>query len=75
MTRFWFIAEFEDIDRTKAEVSAMMAKASQIVLGGFTIKVGVETTLYPNHLTDKRGTKMWAAVMGQLALLKTATAP
>ncbi len=60
----------EDIDRTVAEVSAMMTKASQIVLGGFAIKVGIEITKYPNHLTDKRGTKMWAAVMEQMDLLK-----
>ena len=32
-----------------------MTKASQIVLGGFAIKVGIEETRYPDHLTDKRG--------------------
>ncbi len=59
----------EDIERTKTEVRALMVKASQIVLGGFSLKVGVEITKYPNHLTDKRGTKMWDAVMEQMALL------
>jgi DNA polymerase-1 len=60
----------EDIDRTVAEVKAMMVKASQIVLGGFAIKVGYEITKYPDHLTDKRGAKMWAAVMEQMDKLK-----
>lgn len=62
--------KIEGIDRTKAEVTALMIKASQIVLGGFALKVGVEVTRYPDHLTDKRGTKMWAAVTKQLDLLK-----
>jgi DNA polymerase I len=60
----------ENLNRTVTEVKALMTKASQIVLGGFAIKVGIEITRYPDHLTDKRGTKMWAAVMEQLALLK-----
>jgi hypothetical protein len=47
----------------------MMTKASQAVLGGFAIKVGHEVTKYPDHLTDKRGVKMWSAVMEQLDLL------
>ena len=60
----------EDLDRTTTEVKALMVRASQIVLGGFSLKVGVETTQYPDHLTDKRGVKMWAAVMEQMDLLK-----
>jgi DNA polymerase-1 len=60
----------DNLDRTVAEVKALMAKASQVVLGGFTIKVGIEITRYPDHLTDKRGTKMWAAVMEQMDLLR-----
>jgi hypothetical protein len=62
--------KIEDIDRTIVEVKALMAKASRIVLSGFEIKVGHETTVYPNHLTDKRGTKMWAAVMAELDKLR-----
>jgi DNA polymerase-1 len=64
--------KIEDIDRTLVEVKAMMTKASQIVLGGFAIKVGHEVTKYPNHLTDKRGTKMWTAVMAELDKLRAA---
>ena len=48
-----------------------MVKASQIVLSGFALKVGVDTTVYPNHLTDERGEKMWTEVMKQLDLLRT----
>jgi DNA polymerase I len=66
--------KIEDIDRTVAEVKAMMTKASQIVLGGFAIKVGYEITKYPDHLTDKRGTKMWAAVMEQIEKLRAGVA-
>lgn len=61
----------EDIDRTHTEVKALMVKASQIVLSGFALKVGVDTTVYPNHLTDERGEKMWTEVMKQLDLLRT----
>jgi DNA polymerase-1 len=60
----------EDIERTKAEVTALMVKASQIVLSGFALKVGVEITKFPGHLSDKRGQKMWAEVMRQLDLLR-----
>ena len=52
------------------EVKALMVKASQIVLSGFALKVGIEVTKYPDHLTDKRGTRMWEAVMKQMDLLK-----
>jgi DNA polymerase-1 len=62
--------KIEDIDRTKAEVTALMAKASQIVLGGFTLKIGVDETKYPGYLTDKRGAKMWTKVMEQLDLVR-----
>ena len=62
--------KIEDLDRTTAEVKALMVKASQIVLSGFALKVGTETTKYPDHLTDKRGTRMWEAVMKQMDLLK-----
>jgi DNA polymerase-1 len=62
----------KDLERTVAEVKALMTEASQTVLGGFAIKVGIEVTRYPDHLTDKRGVKMWSAVMGQLELLKKA---
>jgi hypothetical protein len=61
--------KIEDIDRTIVAVKAMMTKASQIVLGGFAIKVGCDVTKYPDHLTDKRGKVMWAAVMEQMDLL------
>ena len=60
----------EDVERVEAEVKALMVRASQIVLGGFSLKVGAEITKYPNHLTDKRGAKMWTKVMEQLDLLK-----
>ena len=60
----------EDVDRTKAEVTALMIKASQIVLSGFALKVGVDVTKYPGHLTDKRGEKMWTEVMKQLDLIR-----
>jgi DNA polymerase I-like protein with 3'-5' exonuclease and polymerase domains len=60
----------EDLDHTISKVKAMMTRASQIVLGGFAIKVGIEITKYPDHLTDKRGTKMWATVMEELELLR-----
>jgi DNA polymerase I len=62
--------KIEDIDCTVTEVKALMTKASQVVLGGFAIKVGVEITKYPDHLTDKRGVKMWTTVMEQLDLLR-----
>jgi DNA polymerase I len=60
----------EDIEQTRAEVTKLMTRASRVVLGGFAIKVGIEETRYPNHLTDKRGTKMWTAVMRELELLR-----
>jgi hypothetical protein len=62
--------KIEDIDRVKADVTALMIKASQIVLGGSALKVGVEITKYPDHLTDKRGLKMWTEVMKQLDLIR-----
>jgi DNA polymerase I len=59
----------ERLDQTVAEVKELMTEASRIVLSGFAIKVGIETTVHPDHLTDKRGEEMWAAVMEQMELL------
>jgi DNA polymerase I len=59
----------EQLDQTVAQVQELMTKASRIVLSDFAIKVGIEITVYPDHLTDKRGKEMWAAVMEQMALL------
>ena len=62
--------KIEDLGSTVAEVNALMVRASQIVLGGFALKVGTEVTQYPDHLTDKRGTRMWEAVMKQMDVFK-----
>ena len=36
----------------KLKSPGMMTRASQVVLSGFALKVGIEETRYPNHLTD-----------------------
>jgi len=48
----------EQIDRTQA----LMAQASEIVLGGFRLGTDAEVVRYPERYRDKRGTTMWATV-------------
>jgi len=41
-----------------------MAQASRTVLGGFELRTGVETVVYPDRYRDeKRGGPMWDRVM------------
>jgi DNA polymerase I len=51
-----------EIDRMKA----IMGRASEIVTGGLTIHVEVETVTFPDRYMDERGRAMWDRVIGLL---------
>jgi DNA polymerase family A len=54
------------VDQLDAEVERMrdcMARASRAVLGGFELRAGVESVLYPNRYRDPRGAVMWDQVI------------
>jgi hypothetical protein len=63
------------IDRIESDVALMreiMRRASRIVLnadsaGTHELRTDVVIVRHPNRYVDKRGTKIWAEVMGQLA--------
>jgi hypothetical protein len=51
-------------DETIALAKGLMERASRDVLGGFELRVGVETVAHPNRYRDeKRGGPMWDRVM------------
>jgi hypothetical protein len=50
------------LDRLEADVGitqAAMAEASRLVLDGFELRTGVETTRFPDRYMDPRGARMW----------------
>lgn len=52
----------EDIDTTISEVQFMLAQASRVVLGGFTLKTDITTTKYPAVLSDSDSSEIWATI-------------
>jgi DNA polymerase I-like protein with 3'-5' exonuclease and polymerase domains len=50
------------VDRLEADIAvtqAAMAEASRVVLDGFELRTGVETTRFPDRYMDPRGARMW----------------
>ncbi len=50
------------LDRLEADIAvtqAAMAEASRVVLDGFELRTGVETTRFPDRYMDPRGARMW----------------
>ena len=45
---------------------ACMAEASQVVLGGFTLRTEAHLIRHPDHYSDPRGESMWREVMSIL---------
>jgi DNA polymerase family A len=50
-----------------ADMRAIMAEASQIVLGGFELGTDAHTVKYPDRYMDSRGVAMWNQVTGLIA--------
>jgi len=59
-------APLEELDKTVKTTQALMARASEIVLGGFQLRSETEVVRYPNRYMDERGRTMWGKVMGIL---------
>jgi len=54
------------LDRLDADIAAAqeaMREASEIILGGFSLRTDVHTVRYPERYMDERGEVMWARVM------------
>ena len=61
------LAPVDSIEDVKNATVACMEEASSLVLGGPTLKVGVDDpVVYPNRFFDKRGVKMWDKIQGTL---------
>ena len=55
-------APVSDIDQAVAETQRAMREASEIILGGFSLRTDVEIVRYPDRYMDPRGEAMWDAV-------------
>lgn len=55
-------AALDDLDSAAERVQSMMAKASEIVLSGFTLRSEVKMVRYPEQFQDERGVHMWKTV-------------
>jgi hypothetical protein len=64
----------EEIDSAVEATQAAMAEASQLVLGGFTLRSDAKVVRYPDRYMDPRGQRMWDAVTRILADLSAARA-
>ena len=56
-------APLAELDDHINRLTAIMTRASEIVLGGFTIRVGVDVVAYPDRYADARGQDTWETVM------------
>ncbi len=57
----------EDIDATISDVQRILAKASRVVLGGFTLKTDITTIQYPAVLSDSDSSEIWATIQRVLS--------
>jgi DNA polymerase I-like protein with 3'-5' exonuclease and polymerase domains len=56
-------APVDDLRDHVHALEACMTRASEIVLDGFQIRIGVEEVVYPNRYSDPRGLETWNTVM------------
>jgi DNA polymerase-1 len=52
-------APLADLDETVQRTQALMARASEIVLDGFSLRSDVKLVRYPERYLDERGVTMW----------------
>jgi DNA polymerase-1 len=57
-------APLENLDDQVKLTQELMAEASRIVLGGFSLKSDADIYRFPERYMDKRGEKMWEKVWG-----------
>jgi DNA polymerase I-like protein with 3'-5' exonuclease and polymerase domains len=55
-------APLSEIDATVARVQQVMEHASEVVLGGFSLRTEAKVIRHPERYRDKRGEQMWRAV-------------
>jgi DNA polymerase I len=60
-------APVDGIEAAVATTRAAMGEASRIVLAGFEVGTDVKIIRYPEHYSDKRGTRMWNVVAQLIA--------
>jgi DNA polymerase I-like protein with 3'-5' exonuclease and polymerase domains len=53
----------EEIDDIRRATESAMREASEIVLGGFSLRTETKVTKYPDRYVDPRGKFMWQTVM------------
>jgi hypothetical protein len=61
------------IDETVAETQECMARASEVILGGFRLRSDVEIIRHPDRLRDERGVKFWCQIMAILEAVDDAS--
>ncbi len=59
-------APLDQLDSAVASTQQLMARASEIVLGGFRLRSDAKLVRYPDRYSDERGVEMWGAVMAEL---------
>lgn len=59
-------APIAELEPTIVQAQRAMADASQIVLGGFTLRSSATRILFPDRFVDPRGAEMWRTVMAVL---------
>jgi DNA polymerase I len=67
-------ASLEQLDAAIEMTQAAMARASEVVLGGFRLSTDVKVVRYPEHYMDKRGVDMWDKVWSIIHDLEAADA-
>jgi hypothetical protein len=63
-------APLDDLDQHVIQTQELMAKASEIVLDGFSLRSDAYVIRYPDRYMDDRGTKMWETVWNCLEELE-----
>jgi hypothetical protein len=65
------MAPLDRLDEDAAKMSGIMVRASEIVCGGFRLRVKPTMVRYPDRYQDDRGVEMWDRAMAVLHRLET----
>lgn len=60
-------APLDDLRAAVEKTQELMAKASEIILGGFRLRSEAKMIRYPERFEDARGARMWETVWGIIA--------
>jgi hypothetical protein len=69
------LSPLDRLEADAARMQAIMVSGSEVITGGFPLRVDVKLVRYPDRYSDKRGVEMWDRAVSVLRRLEAAPDP